>query len=263
MSINSSIVATMKFSTFLVWLAAPFLSTACLLPEERLGLPRKLNRRQTSTGIAIGTGDRYSSGTIAPRGLGTTTTALTSLLNVAEIKSGFNGLAKVYGISTFTTPYTTFAGNTIYGGKVGGAGTCNNAFRVYLNAGIHARERGASDGLLYFIGDLLYANSTNTGLKFGSKTYTAAQVKTALTAGIVFVPLSNPDGTAYDQSSGSCWRKNRNTASGSSGASVGVDLNRNFDFVWDLTKFASSVRTEVASTSPSDETFHGMWLFKL
>jgi murein tripeptide amidase MpaA len=84
-------------------------------------------------------------------------------------------------------------------------------------------------------------------------------VKTALTSGVVFVPLSNPDGVAYDQSSNSCWRKNRNPASsGGSSSAIGVDLNRNFDFVWDFTKqFASGAQSSVASTSPSAETFHG------
>jgi len=250
--------AAMKFSLYCIACLAPFLSGACLLPEEREGLPR-ISRRQTSNGIAIGTGDRYSAGTIAPRGLGTQSTTLTSLLNVNEIASGLKGLATVYGISTFTTPYTTYNGASIAGGKVGGNGTCNSAYRVYLNAAIHARERGASDGLLFFIGDLLYANKNNVGLKYGSKSYTNAQVKQALSTGIVFVPLSNPDGVAYDQSSNSCWRKNRNPKSSTGSAStIGVDLNRNFDFLWDFTKlFASSARSSVASTSPSSETYHG------
>ncbi|KAK7212148.1 hypothetical protein V2G26_019326 [Clonostachys chloroleuca] len=114
------------------------------------------------------------------------------------------------------------------------------------------------DNILYFVSDLLYANKNNVGLTYGSKTYTAAQVKTALSAGIVIVPNSNPDGTAYDQSSNSCWRKNRNPASGS----VGVDLNRNFDFLWDFkTLFASSVQSSVGSTTPSSETYHGTAAF--
>jgi len=252
----------MKFTSLSYIAFAPLLSQACLLPEEREGLPRVI-KRQTSNGVPIATGDRYSGGTIAPRGLGTQTTTLTNILNVNEINSGLRGLASVYGISTFATPYKTVNGATISGGKVGGNGTCNNAYRVYLNAGIHARERGGPDGLLYFIGDLLYANKNNVGLKYGSKSYTAAQVKTALSTGIVFVPLSNPDGVAYDHSSNSCWRKNRNTASSTgSASSIGVDLNRNFDFVWDFTKkFASSVRSSVASTSPSSETYHGTAAF--
>ena len=250
----------MKFSSlYCIAGLAPLLSSACLLPEEQEGLPRLARRQSSGNGIAIATGDRYSSGTIAPRGLGTQTTTLTSLLNVKEIASGLKGLASVYGISTFTTPYTTYKGASIAGGKVGGNGTCNDAYRVYLNSAIHARERGASDGLLFFIGDLLYANKNNVGLKYGSKSYTHAQVVSALSTGIVFVPLSNPDGVAYDQSSNSCWRKNRNPASSTgSSDSIGVDLNRNFDFVWDFTKeFASSARSSVASTDPSDETYHG------
>lgn len=248
-------------SFFSILVAAPLLSVACLLPEEREGLQLPRLRRRQSSGLAIGTGDRYAAGTIAPRGLGTQTTTLTSLLNVNEITSGLKGLAAVYGVATFTTPYTTYEGASIVGGKVGGSGTCNDAYRVYLNAAIHARERGASDGLLYFIGDLLYANKNNVGLKYGSKSYTNAQVKTALSTGVVFVPLSNPDGVAYDQSSNSCWRKNRNPKSSTgSAASIGVDLNRNFDFLWDFTKlFSSSVSDSVASTSPSSQTYHGKW----
>lgn len=248
----------MKFTSFCCLAIAPLVSLACLLPEERAGLPRIPNRKRQSNGLAIGTGDRYSGGTIAPRGVGTQTVTLTSILNVNEIASGLKGLAAVYGIPTFTTPYTTFNGASISGGLVGGNGTaCPNSYRVYLNAMIHARERGGSDGLLFFIGDLLYANKNGVGLTYGSKSYTNAQVKTALATGIVFIPLSNPDGVAYDQSSNSCWRKNRNTKSGTSGASIGVDLNRNFDFAWDLTKWASSVRSDVASSSPSSEVFHG------
>lgn len=248
----------MKFtSLYLVAALAPIFSQSCLLPEEREGKPR-IVRRQTSNGVPVGTGDRYSGGTIAPRGVGSQTTTFTTLLNPTEIASGIKALASTYGITTFNAPYTTYMGNVITGGVVGGNGTCTNAIRVYLNAAIHARERGASEGLLFFISDLLYANKNGLGLKFGSKSYTNAQVKTALSTGIVFIPLSNPDGVAYDQSTNSCWRKNRNPASGT-GTSAGVDLNRNFDFVWDLTKWASSVRTEVASTSPSSEVFHGTY----
>ncbi|KAG9244828.1 hypothetical protein BJ878DRAFT_504408 [Calycina marina] len=253
----------MKFLSILALVAV---AKACLLPEERDGghlVKRKSYWRRQSNGAPIGTGDRFSGGTIVPQGLGTQTTSFSTILSVAEVSSGFEALASSYDFPTFTAPYTTFEGRTIYGGTVGGsAGTCVNAYRAYFNANIHARERGSADGLLYFISDLLYANKNGVGIRYGSKSYTNAQVKTALTVGIVFVPMSNPDGTNYDQTSNSCWRKNRNTKSGSSGASVGVDLNRNFDFVWDFTtKFASSVASSVASTNPSSETYHGTAVF--
>ncbi|CAG9945626.1 unnamed protein product [Clonostachys rosea f. rosea IK726] len=249
----------MKHSIAWAFLALNGLASGCLLPEERNDdgfVP--IVRRQSSTGTPVGTGDRFSGGSVAPRGLGSQSTSFSTLLNVNEVQSGLKGLVNTYGITTFTAPYTTYNGNSIVGAKIGGSGTGNDAYRVYLNGNIHARERGSMDNILYFVSDLLYANKNNVGLTYGSKTYTAAQVKTALSAGIVIVPNSNPDGTAYDQSSNSCWRKNRNPASGS----VGVDLNRNFDFLWDFkTLFASSVQSSVGSTSPSSETYHGTAAF--
>ncbi|EMR71403.1 putative peptidase m14 protein [Eutypa lata UCREL1] len=185
-------------------------------------------------------------------------TVFQTLLNVEEITSALQGLVTEYGIQTFETPYTTYEGASILGAQVGGSGgNCTDAYRVFFNGAIHARERGSSDNILYFISDLLYADKNNVGLTWGSQSYTSEQVKTALSAGIVFIPLSNPDGVAYDQSTNSCWRKNRNPASGT-GSSAGIDLNRNFDFLWDFTTaFASSVQSSVGSTRPSSETFHG------
>ncbi|KAI9148140.1 putative carboxypeptidase suro-1 [Paramyrothecium foliicola] len=244
-------------------LALSSFSSGCLLPEERDGEGLKTVVRRQSNGTPVGTGDRFSGGSVAPRGLGSQPSAsFSTLLNPTEIRSGLQGLVNTYGIQTFEAPFKTFEGRTVYGAKVGGkGGTCNNAYRVYFNGNIHARERGSMDNVLYFISDLLYANRNNVGLTYGSKTYTAAQVKTALSAGIVFIPLSNPDGVAYDQSTNSCWRKNRNTASGT-GRSAGVDLNRNFDFLWDFPRlFAPSVQGSVASTTPSSETYHGTAAF--
>ncbi|KAI1080937.1 hypothetical protein F5B20DRAFT_537938 [Whalleya microplaca] len=241
------------------------LLSACLLPEERDGIARQA-RRQVSrdNGIAIGTGDRFNGGELFPRGLGAgNQTDLSTLLNVDEINSALVGLANEYGFETFTAPYTTFEGATISGGKVGGQGTCNETYRVFLNAAIHARERGSSDNLIYFISDLLYADRYGTSLTYGDKIYSNDDVTKALSTGIVFLPLSNPDGVAYDQSTNSCWRKNRNPAASTGGNddTIGIDLNRNFDFVWDLSKWASTVRSSVASDRPASEVYHGAEAF--
>ncbi|KAH7021416.1 zinc carboxypeptidase [Microdochium trichocladiopsis] len=251
----------MKASVLLSLAALSSTGLACLLPEERDGtMMHRVVRRQGQSGTPIGTGDRFSGGSVVPRGLGSQTgVTFSTILNPTEIVSGLKALSNTYGITTFTTPYKTYNGATIYGAQVGGTGSGTGAYKVFFNGNIHARERGSADNVLYFIADLLYANKNNVGLTYGSKTYTAAQVKTALAAGIVFIPLSNPDGVAYDQSTGSCWRKNRRP---NSGGSYGVDLNRNFDFVWDFTKkFASSVAGSTASTSPSSETYHGTAAF--
>lgn len=282
----------MKPAAILSLLLSAEVAFACLTPEERGEAPAPgLKIRQSGTGAPIGTGDRFSDGTIAPQGLGSrsTSSSFATILSAAEVTSGLQALASTYGLSTFTTPYTTYEGRSILGAKVGGTGgTCNDAYHVYLNGAIHARERSSADGVLYFISDLLYANKAGTGLTYGSKTYTNAQVKTALSAGIVFVPLSNPDGVVCkfsltpihplgtglcalasnsridDQSSNSCWRKNRNPASSTgSAASIGVDLNRNFDFVWDYTEKFSETAVDgdsLASTNPTSEIYHGAYI---
>ncbi len=62
----------------------------------------------------------------------------------------------------------------------------------------------------------------------------------------------NPDGRHYSQTTEEVlWRKNRRPHP-SSGNCVGVDVNRNFDFLWDhLTKFASDSGVS-ASEDPCD-----------
>jgi hypothetical protein len=266
----------MKISQAVSFFCFALQAQACLLPEERSsGLeersagPEKFVRpsrhaRRQNNGLAIGTGDRFSDGTVAPRGLGTqpSGTSLGAILSVKEVSSAFRALAKVYGFETFNTPYKTYGKAAIYGGKVGGNATCSKSFRVFFNAAIHARERGSSDNLIYFLSDLLYANKQKTGITYGSKSYTYAQVVSALAVGIVFLPLSNPDGVAWDQTTNTCWRKNRNpAASTGSAASIGVDLNRNFDFLWDFSKKFAAAAGDVASTSPSSEVYHGTSAF--
>jgi murein tripeptide amidase MpaA len=205
----------------------------------------------------IGSGDRFKAGTVAPVGLGTQAsgTTISSIMNVAEISSAIKALVSVYGVSTVTLPYKTFNGATQTAAYVG-AGTDKSKYHLYMSAGVHARERGGPDNLIYWVSDLLAAKNAGTGLKYGSKSYTNAQVNSILNAGLVFFPLVNPDGVTYDQSSGSLWRKNRNTKSGSSGGSVGVDINRNFDFLWNFKKYFDPSESP-ASTSPSSEVFAG------
>ena len=59
-----------------------------------------------------------------------------------------------------------------------------------------------------------------------------------------FVPMVNPDGVNTVWTTNSLWRKNRRN----NGASYGVDLNRNYPFLWGLCG---------ASTTASSETYRG------
>lgn len=230
----------------------------------RVELLDNLNKRQTAT-APIGSGDRFKGGKIAPRGLGTRKPSeyadlqKAGILNADEVYTAMKGLEKEYGLTLFTTPHKTFEGNTIIGGVANKAEKIKKDKQyIYFTSGIHARERGGPDNLIYFISDLLYANKHRIGLTYGNKTYTNSQVKKALGAGVVFIPMLNPDGVRHDQANSNLWRKNRNPASArpNEPLSVGVDLNRNFDFLWNFTeKFDPSVSP--ASTNPASQAFYG------
>ncbi|CAI6333009.1 unnamed protein product [Periconia digitata] len=217
---------------------------------------RSLTKRQDARAAPIGTGDRFAAGTKIPVGLGTqsSTATIGTIMNIGEIKSAVQALVKTYGLGYQELPNKTFEGATQYI-FYAGAGTDKSKYHIYFSAGIHARERGGPDNIVYWMADLLAADKAGTGLTYGRKSYTNAQVKSVLQAGIVVFPAVNPDGIAYDQQTGSLWRKNRNTRAGT-GRNTGVDLNRNFDFLWDFKKHFDP-STSPASTTPSSETYSG------
>jgi hypothetical protein len=178
-----------------------------------------LNKRQTAT-APIGKGDRFKGGKVAPRGLGTQKADKyaayqdAGILNADEVYTAMKGLEKEYGLELFTAPYKTFENHTLLGGVANKAEKIQKDKQyIYFTSGIHARERGGPDNLIYFISDLLYANEHRIGLTYGNKTYTNKDVKKALGAGIVFIPMTNPDGVRHDQANSNLWRKNRNPAS--------------------------------------------------
>ena len=104
---------------------------------------------------------------------------------------------------------------------------------VLLIAGVHARELINPDLLIFFAIKLCYAYTNNTGVTFGNKTYSAGIVQLIVNnLDLFLLPLVNPDGRIWVQSpSGyAMWRKNRSKNTDST--CRGVDLNRNFDFLW-------------------------------
>jgi murein tripeptide amidase MpaA len=196
---------------------------------------------------------------LIPQGLGLQAegTRIESILNLDEIHSGLAGLAREFNIELIEAPFKTYENRTIVGAKVAGK---DGKVRAMIEANIHARERGGPDHVLYFLSDLLSAGRTGRGVTFGGVTYTHAQVRAVLDLGLVVLPTVNPDGLAYDLATDKCWRKNRNPKSANEtrpdSYTIGVDLNRNFDFLWDFEKqFAPD--TYPASAEPSAQDFHG------
>jgi murein tripeptide amidase MpaA len=125
------------------------------------------------------------------------------------------------------------------------------------------------------------------------RTVSAKQIKKLLDKlDIYIVPIANPDGRDFDLTltPAKCsseaarifpgnaaaaasleadllagWRKNRNAPAGTSGAdpSIGVDLNRNFDIIWnytdyfDMSIYHANWHGEPAGTSLSEDTYRG------
>ncbi|PHH85649.1 hypothetical protein CDD83_121 [Cordyceps sp. RAO-2017] len=228
----------MKLHTLLFLTAYGLVTNGFLLHDES-GLeepdatakgPTIERRQQKIRGLGVGYGDRFKGGEIKPKGLGERRgpSGLDKILNVEEVESALKGLRKKYPDKLEFSPAEkkTFENRTIFVASVGTESARKNP-RVFLTGGMHGDERGGSDNLIYFVSDLLWAEANQAGLSYGQNTYSAEEVKKAFSVGIKFIPLVNPDGTAYDHKTNRCWRKNRNAAN-SSGEKFGVDINRNF-----------------------------------
>lgn len=186
-----------------------------------------------------------------------------TFLNVVEIESALSGLAKTYPSVTqlITLPNTTAEGRTSHALVIGTGTSCPQA-GVLIISGTHAREWGGPDICINFAADLLEAYTGNTGLAYGGTSYTAAQIKSIVEkVDVIVFPDINPDGRNYSQNTYAMWRKNRNPASsGGQASKIGVDVNRNYDFLWDLnTTFDPGAQAggTLASTNPSNDLFHG------
>ncbi|MCA2005239.1 MAG: immune inhibitor A [Ignavibacterium sp.] len=119
-----------------------------------------------------------------------------------------------------------------------------NEPKVGYDALVHAREPQSMASMMYFMWYLLQNYGTNQ-----EATYLVDNRE------MFFVPCFNPDGYEYNRltnpNGGGMWRKNRrNNGDGS----YGVDLNRNFGYMWGYDNSGSS-------PIPSDETYRGPFAF--
>jgi murein tripeptide amidase MpaA len=124
---------------------------------------------------------------------------------------------------------------------------------ICLLAGLHGREWGGPDILIYLGMLLLRAYRDRKSIKLGGKVFTPAQVRLIVeTLHIVVFPQVNPDGRHFSMERYPWWRKNRRPApKGHGSRSIGVDINRNFPFLWRFDRhFAPN--TVDSSFRPSD-----------
>jgi len=154
-------------------------------------------------------------------------------------------------------PHSTWERRRVHAFRIG-AGNGKNRPAVCFLGGVHGREWGSSDILIYFAIRLLRAYRDRHGFKLGRHEVTAAQVRRLLeTVDIVVLPLVNPDGRCFSMNRSAMWRKNRRPAPRGRPKSAGVDINRNFPFLWQFDRyFAPGVET--GSKNPGDyETYIG------
>ena len=119
---------------------------------------------------------------------------------------------------------------------------------IVFTSGVHAAELGGPDSCIYFISRLINAYITKSPLTLGNKTFSGDQIQAILNNVDIFVlSCANPDGRVYVQTRQEWWRKNRNPNVGMN--AIGVDINRNYDFLW-----SSGVGS---SFIPADDTYKG------
>jgi murein tripeptide amidase MpaA len=180
-------------------------------------------------------------------------------LNVVEVESALSVAASA-PYATFTEiiplPKPTWEGRQCHAIKIA-SGTGGSRPGVYFLGGVHAREWGSPDILINFVEQLEQAYANGTSLTFGSKTFTVADIQTIVnTLDIIVFPQANPDGRNYSMNTDHCWRKNRRTAPPNSAACPGVDINRNFDILWDFPVYFSPAAAIQDSTDPCNYQYY-------
>lgn len=173
-------------------------------------------------------------------------------LNVTEVESAIQALSITYPgqCEIITLPNVTHEGRTSHAIRVG-LGALDDRPAMLFIGGQHAREWGSCEICINFAADLLEAYTLGTGLTYGGQSYTAAQVQRVIEQSQVFIfPCVNPDGRNHSQTSFAMWRKNRNPVNA-------VDLNRNYDFLWDFNTAFSPLAAPQVSDNPISDVYHG------
>jgi murein tripeptide amidase MpaA len=163
-------------------------------------------------------------------------------LTAVGIEAALGSLANQYPalVTLISLPERSVQGRTCHAVKIAHGSSATRRGVLFIG-GLHARELVNPDLLISLSFDICDAYTNNTGLTYGGKTYDAATVQLIVNVLDLFIfPLVNPDGRVSVQSGNTMWRKNMNPNPGA--PCKGVDLNRNFDFLW-----ASGIGTSAQS----------------
>jgi murein tripeptide amidase MpaA len=188
---------------------------------------------------------------------------MAKIMNVTEIES-----ALVYFETTYpelcqriALPERTYEGRSCHALRIAKSHHKGKPTALILG-GVHAREWGGPDIVVNFAADMLRAYSNNKGLQYLKKSFSAAEVRSIVeSVTTIIFPCVNPDGVEFSHTKTAMWRKNRNPdSSNGDPEKIGVDINRNYDFLWDFKKYFHPSAWEdgsLASDDPKEDTFHG------
>lgn len=200
-------------------------------------------------------------------------------LNVVEVETALAAVAAPPN-DPFTKliklPNKTW-GNRVCNALKIGKGSAKNRPAIYFLGGVHAREWGSPDILIDLAQRLTDAYRTSSGITIGANNFTGQQIRKIVETKDTYVfPQCNPDGRNFSMTTDVMWRKNRRPApAGHPQAScVGVDINRNYDFLWNFPVYFNPSSPIANSTDPCDyqtyigpkavsepETKNAVWLF--
>ncbi|MCK5559782.1 MAG: zinc carboxypeptidase, partial [Thermoplasmata archaeon] len=153
-----------------------------------------------------------------------------------SIEENYTSIAKVYNLGEMfpnndSTNKTTWEGRNMLAIKISDNPELNETDEpnvLYMGTH-HAREVIANEILLYFLNSIV-------------ENYTVNQTITDMinTRELWIVPIVNPDGVEYFHETEWWWRKNRRD---NGDGTFGVDLNRNYGWMWGLNDGGSSPNT--------------------
>jgi carboxypeptidase T len=187
-------------------------------------------------------------------------------LNVDEVETAIAlaaGPPNAGFTELITLPHHTWEGRTCHAIRVHHGAAARSG--VYLLGGVHAREWGSPDILVNFVQLLTDAYRNGTGITQGGVAVSVEQVRAIVdTLDIVVFPQANPDGRHYSMTVDPMWRKNRRPADAGDpgclsggGNGPGVDINRNYDFLWDFPTTFSTSAPVATSADPCSEIYYG------
>ncbi len=180
----------------------------------------------------------------------------TAYYTVAEIEAAIDAevalhptLATKVNLSTLPGGQLTHEGRAIYALKVSdNAGTDEDEPAIVIAAQHHARELNSPHMVIGAMQRVLGAYLTDPQIQAVVDNYE-----------IYFVPMVNPDGVEHVWTVDDFWRKNRRN----NGANFGVDLNRNYPFLWgqcgsSTTTSSNTYRGPAPGSEPETQTMRNL-----